>query len=51
MKKINMNNVYQNRIMQIEIDKKKAIINKRWAEVAKLEAEKTRVEKLINETQ
>lgn len=51
MGKINFNDLYKDRLKQIETDKSKAVNEKRWTDVAKLMDEKGRLEKLINETQ
>ena len=48
MAKINIEKVYFDRIKQIEIDIKKATFNKKWSEVAKLRAEKARLESLLD---
>jgi hypothetical protein len=45
--KINFSDVYKDRIKQIEIDISKAISEKKWSELAKLRAEKQRLESLI----
>lgn len=48
MAKINIEKVYLDRLEQIEIDIKKAVFNKKWSEVAKLKAEKARLENSLN---
>lgn len=47
MSNADISKVYKDRISQIEIDIKKAILNKKWSEVAKLEAEKACLEEYI----
>lgn len=47
MTKFNINKVYLDRLKQIEIDKERAVFNKKWSEVAKLEVEKARLEEYI----
>lgn len=49
MGKIDFLGVYKDRIKQIEIDSKKAINEKKWSELAKLRAEKEKLEKYIEE--
>lgn len=49
MSKIDFLDVYRDRIRQIEIDSKKAIAEKKWSELAKLNAEKGKLEKYIKE--
>jgi hypothetical protein len=49
MAKFNFKNIYEDRIIQIEINIKKAINNKKWKELALLKAEKIEVSKLIEE--
>jgi cytochrome c-type biogenesis protein CcmH/NrfG len=46
-----MNQVYEDRLKQIDIDMKKAILGKRWTEAARLKVERARVEKLIDKSQ
>lgn len=48
MGKFDMCKVYKDRIEQIEIDCKKAIGRKDWAELARLKAEKAKLEKIID---
>lgn len=48
MSKINFLDVYRDRIKQIDIDISKAINEKKWCQLAKLRAEKLRLEDLIN---
>lgn len=48
---INWNDVYRERLKQIEEDKVKAVHERNWTKVAKFMDEKGRLEKLINETQ
>lgn len=48
---INWNDVYRERLKQIEEDKATAVHERNWTKVAKLMDEKGRLEKLINETQ
>ncbi|MCT8978293.1 hypothetical protein N4T77_17025 [Clostridium sp. CX1] len=40
--------VYKDKIVKIKIDIEKAIFNKKWSEVAKLEAEKAHLESILN---
>lgn len=49
MGKINFNEVYADRLRQIDLDMRKAIANKKWTELAKLKAEKARIEEIMNE--
>jgi hypothetical protein len=51
MGKVNINKVYKERIKQIDIDVNRLIHEKKWKEVAKFNAEKARIEKLIDESQ
>lgn len=44
MAKINVEKMYKGRLEQIEIDIKKAVLSKKWSEVAKLRAEKSKIE-------
>ena len=46
--KINFSDVYKDRIKQIEVSIKKAVHDKKWTEVARLEAEKSRLKVYIN---
>lgn len=46
--KFDMNEIYTDRIKQIEIDMRRATHNKKWTELAKLKAEKKRLEELID---
>jgi hypothetical protein len=46
--KINFLDVYKDRIKQIEVSIKKAIHDKKWTEVARLEAEKSRLKVFVN---
>lgn len=47
MGKIDFNVVYSDRIKQIDIDIKKAVSEKKWTLVAKLRAEKARLEEIL----
>jgi hypothetical protein len=49
MTRFNFKNIYQDRIIQIELDMKKAISLKKWNDLAKLKVEKVKLEKLIEE--
>lgn len=49
MSKIDIPTVYRDRIKQIEIDKEKAKKDKKWTQVAKLEAEKVRLVKILTQ--
>jgi hypothetical protein len=48
MSKINIEKVYLDRLEQIKIDIKSAVFNKKWTEIAKLEAEKARLESKLS---
>jgi hypothetical protein len=48
MARIDIEKVYFDRLEQIEIDIKKATFNKKWSEIAKLRAEKARLESILN---
>lgn len=47
MAKLSIEKMYKDRLEQIEIDIKKAVSNKKWGEVAKLRAEKARIEECL----
>jgi len=49
MTKFNFENIYEDRIRQIEIDMKKTIYRKQWSKLNLLKVEKVRLEKLIKE--
>jgi hypothetical protein len=48
MARINFNKVYEDRIEQIDKDIKSAVLGKKWTELAKLEAEKAKLESYIS---
>lgn len=51
MSKSNDNKAYLQKVRQIDLDIEKAINNKKWTEVAKLNADKVKFKKLIDESQ
>ncbi|MHC1683433.1 MAG: hypothetical protein AB6733_10835 [Clostridiaceae bacterium] len=49
MAKVSIEKMNKGRLEQIEIDIKNAILNKKWGEVAKLRAEKAKIEDYFND--
>jgi hypothetical protein len=49
--RVNWDDVYKERLKQIEEDKAKAVHERNWTKVAKLMDEKGRLEKLLTENQ
>jgi len=46
--KVDFKSLYQDRIKEIDKQIKQAVINKKWTEKAKLEAEKVKLQERIN---